>query len=208
MRELVLDELRKSLRARFPQAHQGRGVEREDSMGDGEVLGLGLVRTGELCEVVAGAGVSGISLVVECLMSGSDGVELVLVDGADGFDPGSAGGRVCKGLLWVRCRSAMEMMKAGDLLVRDGNVGLVVLDATGFGSGDLRGIGASVWWRLSLEAERSGVRVVVVSGFPLVPCAGSRFLLGSGFSLDDFDLPRGELLGRLRVVAERRKGAN
>ena len=47
-------------------------------------------------------------------------------------------------LLWVRCGSAIEVLKSADLLVRDGNVPFVLLDAIGTARRDLAALPA---WR-------------------------------------------------------------
>lgn len=48
------------------------------------------------------------------------------------------------------------MLKAGDLLVRNGNVHFVLLDASGVAARDLRAVPASAWWRLKQLAEANG----------------------------------------------------
>lgn len=130
--------------------------------------------------------------------------EMVLVDGADGFDPASFSGRVCARLLWVRCRkSATEMIKAADWVVRDGNVPLVLMDATGLDRRELTGVPATAWWRLKLGAERAGCRLVVVAAASLVPAAGHRLHLSARVGLDDFAASREELFTRLQLQPQR-----
>lgn len=127
------------------------------------------------------------------------GLRMVLVDGADGFDPGSFSGDACGRLLWVRCGCAMEMLKAADLLAHDGNMPFILLDAMGLDRRDLGKLPASAWWRLRQVVERTGGRLVVMSEKPLVPCASLRVALGAGLKLEDFDAEREELLGRLEI---------
>jgi hypothetical protein len=150
----------------------------------------------------------GAGWVVAALLEAADeepgAPELVLVDGADGFDPASFSDRTCARLLWVRCRkSALEMVKAADWVLRDGNVPLVVMDAAGLERRELATVPAAAWWRLKHGAERGGCRLVVVAAQPLVPMAFRRWRIQTGLELDDFAAPRHELLGRLQLVAER-----
>ena len=56
---------------------------------------------------------------------------VVLIDGADGFDLASVEPAALTRLLWVRCRSAVEAVKAADLLLRDGNLPFVLLNLRG-----------------------------------------------------------------------------
>jgi len=127
-----------------------------------------------------------------------------VVDGADGFDPASFSARVCARLLWVRCRkSAMEMIKAADWVVRDGNVPLVLVDATGLVRRELAKVPTAAWWRLKQSTERTGCRLVVVAQTELVPSAGRRWRISMGLELVDFAASREELLGRWRPIPQR-----
>lgn len=162
---------------------------------------------GAITEVTPGGQGAGLWLVVAGLLGEPEEVsphpELVLVDGADGFDPASFTGNACSRLLWVRCHSAMDMLKATDWLVRDGNVPVVLLDATGLLRRDLVALPASGWWRLKQGAEHSGCRLVVLAPFPLVASASLRLALSADLTLGDFDCGRDELLQRLRPVPQR-----
>src|SRR5205814_1485094 len=53
---------------------------------------------------------------------------LALVDGQDCFDPCSVDPALLSRLLWTRCGTAGLALQAVDLLARDGNVPLIVLD--------------------------------------------------------------------------------
>ena len=166
---------------------------------------------GAISEVVAAGAQAGVLLLLAGLLGEPDEVsphpQLVLVDGADGFDPASFTGKACSRLLWVRCHSAMTMLKAADWLVRDGNVPVVLLDATGLARRDLAALPASAWWRLKQAAEHSGCRLVVLAPSPLVAAASLRLSLSAELSLGDFDCSRDELLQRLRPVPQRLRQA-
>lgn len=206
-----MDGLRRQLRERFPEAHgvglAGR-MESAAEAGGEEVLTLDGLVAGELVEVVSAGPAGGLGLWMAGLLDGAADAgggapAVVLVDGADGFDPSSHSGEACSRLLWVRCGSALEMVKAADLLVRDGNVPVVLVDAGGLGAEELRGLPASAWWRLKQAAEGSGCRLVVMASWPLVPCAGRRLVISADLELEDFERTGDELRGRLRVVPER-----
>jgi hypothetical protein len=206
-----MEDLRRQLREKFPGAHSlERGVESAAVEG-GTLFDAKMFPAGAISEVVPAGRNSGMSLLVAGLLE-DEGLELaggfrmVLVDGADGFDPGSFSGEACGRLLWVRCRSAMEMVKAADLLVHDGNMPFVLLDAMGLDRRDLAGVPASAWWRLKQVAERAGCRLVVMSEKPLVPCASVRLVLDARLRLEDFDAEREELLERLEVKVGKAKG--
>ncbi len=197
--------LRQQLREKFPQAH-GVRADAAPPVPQGKPFELNTFPSGAISEVVPASPVSGILLLVAGLLGdpsdASPHPELVLVDGADAFDPASFTGSACSKLLWVRCSSALEMIKAADLLIHDGNVPFVLLDATGLARRDLSSLPASAWWRMKQVAERNGGRVVVLSPFPLVACASLRLTLSADLSLHDLDSTRAELLERLHPVAE------
>jgi len=210
MASVSMEDLRRQLRERFPQAH-GLVDQAETVVEGGTLFDASMFPVGAVSEVVPAGKFSGMSLLVAGLLENealelAGGFRMVLVDGADGFDPGSFSGEACGRLLWVRCRRAMEMVKAADLLVHDGNMPFVLLDAMGLDRRELSGVPASAWWRLRQVAERTGCRLVVMAREPLVPCASVRLVLDAGLRLEDFDAEREELLGRLEVVGKRAKG--
>ncbi len=201
----TLETLRQQLREKFPQAH---GVREEARLPEkvNNPFDLNGFPQGAISEVVPAGPGSGISLLVAGLLGEREEIapfpEMILVDGADSFDPASYTAEACSKLLWVRCTSALEMIKAADLVVRDGNVPLVLLDATGLKARDLATIPASAWWRVKQSAERKGGRVIVLAPFPLVPCAVRRMTLSANLTLRDFDAFPEELRERLHAVSE------
>ena len=201
----AVEILRQQMREKFPQAHALR-MDPQPVVPQGKPFRAEAFPVGAISEVVPAGPVAGLALLVAGLLGEPEETsphpELVLVDGADSFDPGSFSGTACSKLLWVRCRSAVEMIKAADLLVHDGNVPFVLLDTTGLVRRELSALPASAWWRLKQTVERTGGRLVVMASFPLVPCATLRLSLSAGLSLGDFDSPREELLDRLQVRSE------
>jgi hypothetical protein len=202
----AIQALRRQLREKFPQAHAA-WTEREDeeaaSPFEPEAFPVGAIS-----EVVPAEGLSALSLLVARLLGEPEEraelPDFILVDGGDSFDPASYTEAACSRLLWVRCSGgAMPLMKAADLLIRDGNVPFILLDLCGLAREEMRQVRSSHWWRLKLAAEKSGCRVVVMSPFPQVPCATLRVRLSGALGLEDFELPRHELLERLRVTPER-----
>lgn len=201
-----LTTLRQQLREKFPQAH-GLRADPVNAQPDSQLFEKESFPAGAISEVVAAGPGSGLMLLVAGLLGEPETPlprpEMVLIDGGDGFDPSSFSDPACSKLVWVRCTSAITMLKAVDLIVRDGNIPFVLLDVTGLPRRDLSALPASSWWRLKLSAERGSCRLVVLSTFPLVPCAGLRLTLSGGLSLSDFDRPRGELLRQLRPAQPR-----
>ena len=146
---------------------------------------------------------------------------LALVDGADSFDAGTlsdsptAAAALCRHLLWIRCRHRIDhAIKATDLLLRDGNLPLVILDLQLCRTTEVRrGIpgGTNAWYRLRSLGERTGTTFLALTGEPVVPAAPWRLELDHTWSLDALDrLPRtgdrcrepiGHTLSRARPTA-------
>lgn len=212
MQAPTLEILRRQLREKFPQAHASRPQDTEEA----EPIHLftpSAFPAGAISEVVCAGPVSGLGLWVAGLLDGQELIsqaspELVWIDGADSFDPESFGQAACSRLLWVRCQAAAEMLKAADLLARDGNVPFLLLDASGLPRKDLTAFPTSAWWRLKQTIETNKTRLVVLSSFPLIPCASKRWSLFSDFSLKDFDCPSNNLRQRLRTVNDRLQRVN
>lgn len=197
--------LRQQLREKFPQAHGVRAEPQVPVPGQ-KPFHIETFPVGAISEVVPAGPVAGILLMVAGLLGEPDEwsphPELVLIDGADGFDPDSFEDVACSKLLWVRCRSALEMAKAADLLIHDGNLPFILLDATGLDRRDLASIPASAWLRMKQTAERNGSRVAIMAPYPLVPCASLRLTLSADLSLHHFDVSRADLLARLSPVSQ------
>lgn len=204
-----LESLRRELREKFPQAHAFR-AESEVPETPADPFSMEAFPAGALSEIVcAGPGLGlWVSGVLGNPQQASPHPEWILIDGSDAFDPSSFSGNACSRLLWVRCRSAAETLKAADLLARDGNVPFILLDASGLSRKDLQACPPSAWWRLKHVVEGNGSRLVVMSGFPIVPCAARRLRLSADLTLEDFDLTNDEIRQRLRVSTERLQRVN
>lgn len=126
---------------------------------------------------------------------------LALVDGSDSFDPQSAGAKVLPHLLWLRCHHASEAVKAADLLLRDGNFPLVILDLILNPAEQLRRIPAANWYRLQRLVERIPTAFLVMSRHNLVASARLKLVLDRHWSLADF--AREEVLPQLHLHVQR-----
>ena len=129
-------ELRQFLAERLPQARLGMAPERMvpaalptgiESIDQG--LGGGLPQ-GAFTELVAPGEGSGSAQFIHSLLRHTAwaGRFLTLVDGADSLDIDALEPDALAHLLWVRCRSTAEALQTTDLLLRDRNIALVVLD--------------------------------------------------------------------------------
>lgn len=207
-------QLRHLLAGRFPHLRQGlpsaRPVETVPT-GVGaldDLLAGGLPR-GECTELIAAGAGSGSAQVIHGLLRrvAADGQFLGLVDGADSFDVNAVEPFVLARLLWVRCSRVDQAMKAADLLLRDRNFPILVLDLKLNPAGQLRRIPSSTWYRFSRLQEQNPCTVLVVTPFPLVGGAACRVRVAAGLGAEDTGLAPGQLPGRLRFHLVDQAGA-
>ena len=205
-----LIELRQFLAERLPRARLGMAPERMvpaalptgiESIDQG--LGGGLPQ-GAFTELVAPGEGSGSAQFIHSLLrhTASAGRFLTLVDGADSLDIDALEPDALAHLLWVRCRSTAEALQTTDLLLRDRNIALVILDLKLNPAHELRRIPGTLWYRFSRLMEQQGATVLVVTPQPLVAGAAARIV--SRTRLDHRDLERRPDTLDLRFETERR----
>jgi hypothetical protein len=158
---------------------------------------------GALTEIVAERRAAGSALLACSLLSqaAQAGQIVAFVDGADSLEVTQLEESVLSRLLWVRCRSAVEALKATDLLLRDGNVPLVLLDIAINAEKQLRTIPATTWYRLQRLIEETTTVCIVFTPRVMVSPARDRIFLRSRFSLDCLEQDQNELLSGLKLEA-------
>jgi hypothetical protein len=124
---------------------------------------------------------------------------VALVDAMDSFDPARMGETPFPRFLWVRCRNALQALKASDLLLRDGNPALVILDLRMNPEVELRKLSSATWHRFQRLLEANSTALFVITPRPLVSNARARLELTSRFTLDALNKPEAELLAELKI---------
>jgi hypothetical protein len=132
-----------------------------------------------------------------------DGFFVALIDGSDSFDPQPAA-HALRNLLWVRCHHAAEAVQAADLLLRDGNFPLVVLDLVLNASDELRKIPQTHWYRLQRLVEAAPTAFLVLTRRNMIGSAQLKLSLENAWRLSDLEQP--ELSARLNIQVERVHG--
>lgn len=165
-----------------------------------EPLHGGLPR-GTLSEIVAaGHGCGSATLIRHLLAQTAHEKRIVaLIDGADSFDATRVEEPALQRLLWVRCPSVEAALKAADLVLRDNNLPLVLLDLKSNPEKQLRKIPATTWYRFQYLVEKAATVCAVFTPRPMVAPARTRLTLHPHFSLDALDRDAVELLGELEV---------
>ncbi len=85
----------------------------------------------------------------------AEGEACALVDGHDSFDPHSAeaAGVELKNLLWVRCQTVDQSLRATDLLLQGGGFGLIALDLSDLPPKTVRYVPLNAWFRFRRTVE-------------------------------------------------------
>jgi hypothetical protein len=112
-----------------------------------------------------------------------------LVDGHDSFDPSAFGpGDTALGqLLWIRCINVLETIKATDLILRDGNFSLVIVDLVLNPPDEVGRIPQTTWYRFQRLVEASSTACVIISRLSMVSSAQLKIVLQNAWTLCDLD---------------------
>ena len=149
---------------------------------------------------------AGSTLLLHVLLQNAyrDGFFVALVDGKDSFDPHTAGSAVLPNLLWLRCRHASQAIQAADLLLRDGNFPLVILDLVLNARDELRKIPQTHWYRLQRLVEAAPSAFLVLTRRSIISSAQLKLFLDNAWRLSDLEQP--DLNRRLKIQVERVHG--
>lgn len=199
-------DLRRELAQRFPTATRtlGRtlatGIRGIDDLTGGLPLAA-------LTEIVCAAPSCGGHLLLARLLAFTREAHqrVALIDGADSFDPGSFEPDQLAHLVWVRCTTTAQALSAADLLARDANLGLVVLDLRRAPEADLRRIPGPQWYRLQRAVEPTDLALVIETPRAAVPSAQLRFTLNRAHGFSAFADERVTLTAQLAPTLSRQR---
>jgi hypothetical protein len=104
-------------------------------------------------------------------------------------------------LLWARCTKPIEAIKAADLLLRDGNFPLVILDLVLNAAEELRKIPSTSWYRLQRLVEPTSTALLIVSRRSMVGSAQIKLVLENAWALPTFE--QVHALSRLQIRVQR-----
>lgn len=144
----------------------------------------GGLRCGAITELAGSIGAGGLFLTAMLSVLPREKCFAALVDGGRSFNPESCATASLRRLLIVACRDEKQAVQATDLLLRDGNLPLVLLDLQTLPARALRRIPASTWHRFQRLVEPTGTALVVLSRQPMVEAAQWRIAVRNGWSLD------------------------
>src|SRR5256712_8040353 len=196
-------DLRNLLANRFPHAPMPAGTRLVTGLAFlDEAIGGGLPK-GAITELISPEVSAGSASLIHALLETAqrDCYFLALIDGRDSFDPQPLGNACLGHLLWMRCTKALEAIKAADLLLRDGNFPLVIVDLVLNPREELRKIPQTNWYRLQRLVESAPTACLVLTRLGTVSSAQLKIDLENSWTLESFE--QEDAISRLRIRVQR-----
>ena len=204
-RLLQLEALRSLVAEKFPPSpRRGNGRLLTDCRPFDQKGGFLQGAITEVCGSSAGG-----SLLLAALgnAAGRDGFFIGFIDAVNSFEPADWADEHLRRILWVMCGEAAPAIRAADILLRDGNLPVVILDLQMVPAGQLRRIPVSTWHRFQRVLEPTGTVFVVLSSQPLVESVPVRMAIRTDLSLEAMHIPRAALWKDLQVQVFERGAA-
>ena len=195
--ESRITALRSLLAEKFPVAptrHHGVLPTGWEAM-DAESGGL---YRGKVTEITGSLSVGTLCLEMLLNILGRENCFAALIDPSHSFSPEDYRPHLDR-LLWVLCTGSKQAIQAADLLLRDGNLSLLILDLQMLSLRELRSIPASTWHRFQRVTEQCNMVFAVLSSQPIVEGASMRIAVKSRWNLQAMRQPRAELMPQLSV---------
>jgi hypothetical protein len=185
-------ELRKILAERYPRQTGTRslciptGWSPLDSL-----LGGGLPK-GAITQLLIPNISSGGAIVLHEIIEAMHDVSqyVALIDSKDCFEPVADHPL----LLWIRCNNILQALKATDLILRDGNLSLVILDFKENPDKELRKIPGSAWYRFQRIIEENRNTLLAITRHPIVNSAQITISTMHRLCIDDLSTQRTDLI--------------
>ena len=195
-------DLRKLLAERFPNVPVSAATRLATGLSFlDQAIGGGLPK-GAITELTTLQISAGSASLIQALLQAAnrDHFFLALIDGRDSFDPQPLGNALLRNLFWVRCTTALQTIKAADLLLRDGNFPLVIVDLVLNPPEDLK-IPQTTWYRLQRLVEPTSTACLVLTRCSMVSSAQLKIVLENSWTLETFQ--KAEAISRLKIRIQR-----
>ena len=196
-------DLRKLLAERFPHAPATPATRLVTGLPFlDQAIGGGLPR-GAITEMISPRKSAGSASFIHALIDVvyRDNYFMALIDGRDSFDPCGLNNALLQHLLWVRCLKGSEGIKAADLLLRDANFPLVIIDFMLNSPEELRKIPQTNWYRLQRLVELAPTVCLVLTRYEMVGSAQLKLVLESSWNLET--LEKQNAISQLRITVKR-----
>ncbi|HEY1477852.1 MAG TPA: hypothetical protein VGF37_09220 [Chthoniobacterales bacterium] len=115
---------------------------------------------------------------------------VALIDGQDCFEPFVDHPL----LLWIRCHDVAQALKATDLILRDGNLPLTILDFKQNSDRELRKIPGPTWYRFQRISEENKTSLLIITRHPIASSAHVTISMTHQLYIDDLSSQREEII--------------
>jgi hypothetical protein len=199
-------DLRNLLAERFPQTQLSPGARLSTGLPFFDHATGGGLPKSAITELISPNQSGGSASLISALLHAAhrNRYFLALVDGQDSFDPSALGGvgnSRLRNLLWVRCRKALEAIKAADLLLRDGNFPLVIVDLVLNPRAETNKIPQTSWYRLQRLVEAASTACLVMTRQSISSSAQLKIVLENLWTLETF--AEENAISRVRIQIHR-----
>jgi recA bacterial DNA recombination protein len=200
----ILD-LRQLLAERFPRESLPPSMRLRTGLRNFDAALDGGLTKGAITELTSASANAGSATLIAALLDQASRNRsfLALIDGRDSLDPQSIGNGALRHLLWIRCRKASEAVQAADLLLRDGNFPLVILDLVLNPVAELGRIPASHWYRLQRLVEPAPTAFLVLTPRSMISSAQWKLGLENQWTLPQLDSEAAVLQAALKFRLQR-----
>jgi RecA/RadA recombinase len=197
--------LRRLLDERFPAARRRESRTVPTGVPALDRLLSGGLHTGTLTEFVSAVASGGCQSSVGSLLLSTRLARqrVALIDAAGSFDLEGFDDDGLAHLVWVRCASLGDCWRAADLVARDPNYAVVVIDVRGWPERALLRTRDSIWVRLQRAAEQAETAIAIQTTTPLVPNAARRVVFAQPLNGEALTQSRLTLLGTIEVELQR-----
>jgi hypothetical protein len=199
----VIIDLRKLLAERFPHPSFPAASILQTGLSFLDQTAAGGLPKNAITELITPKHSAGSGSLIHALLRSAqrDRHFIALIDGSDSFDPGSSDNSALRHLLWIRCRKAFDAIKAADLLLRDGNFPLVMVDLVLNPLEELRKIPQTSWYRLQRLVEAAPTACLVINRQGMVSSAQLKIVLENSWTLET--LEKENAISHLRFRVQR-----
>jgi hypothetical protein len=154
-------QLRKILAERFPSGILPASTFLSTGIANVDHLLGGGLRRGTVAQIVVPHPSGGSALLLHDIIQTMQHRFVALIDGKNSFEPLTE----TPFLLWLRCQNVLQATKAADLLIRDGNFAITILDLKQNPSSELRRVPATTWYRLQRVVEETRAILLLLTRY-------------------------------------------
>jgi hypothetical protein len=107
---------------------------------------------------------------------------VALIDGKNSFeliDPANL-------LLWIRCDNVSQAIRAADLIIRDGNIVLSILDLKHNEARELRKVPATSWYRLQRVTAEFETTLLLITSYYISGSSIAALQINNPLRITDF----------------------